>query len=108
MLELALQLVRVSTEHLYDLGILDTVEKLDCLEVVHHTGNRVVVCLCVKRGRDTRAQCDRFGCSALDTDEETRGSSAFDWSFSWLEKGFTLLNVADSSNQPASKKLHGA
>ncbi len=69
--ELALQLVRVSAEHLHDLGVLDTVEKLDCLGVVHHAGHRAIESLCTKRGPDTRAQRE-FGCSALETDEVER------------------------------------
>ena len=38
-LELTFKLVRVAAEHLHHLGILNSVEQLDCTTVVHKTRN---------------------------------------------------------------------
>ena len=55
-LEFPLQLVGVSTEHLDNLGILNTVEKLNGTAVVHESGDGTVQGLRPKRRPDTCAE----------------------------------------------------
>ena len=55
-LKFTLELVRVATEHLDDLRILDTVEKLDGTTVVHETRDGTVKCLRAEGSPDTSAK----------------------------------------------------
>lgn len=66
-LELSLQLVRVAAKELNDFRVLDTVQELDRLRVVHETRDRTVEGLCTQRRPDTGSQ-GVFGRGRLETD----------------------------------------
>jgi hypothetical protein len=55
-LKLALKLIGVTTEHLDNLGVLDTVQKLDRTAVVHETRDRTVQSLRTERGPNTSSE----------------------------------------------------
>jgi hypothetical protein len=54
--ELTLKLVRVATEHLNDLGVLNTVEEFDGAAVIHETRDGTVKSLGAEGGPDTGAE----------------------------------------------------
>ena len=66
-LELALKAVRVASEALHNLRVLDAVEELDGLGVVHHAGNGTVQRLCTQGSPDTGTE-SVLGRSRLETD----------------------------------------
>lgn len=51
---------------LHDLGVFDTVEKLDCLRVIHHAGNRAIKSLGTQRGPNSCTKSE-LGGGALET-----------------------------------------
>lgn len=70
-LELALKLVRVTAEHLDDLGVLNTVEKLDGTAVVHETRDSTVKGLRSQGSPDTSSE-GVLGSGRLETDAVER------------------------------------
>ncbi|KAJ2975809.1 hypothetical protein NUW54_g11669 [Trametes sanguinea] len=70
-LELTFELVRVTAEELNDLGVLDAIEELDRLGVIHHTRDCAVQRLRAQGSPDTRAEGE-LGCRRLEADAVER------------------------------------
>ena len=70
-LQLPLELIGVPAEELDDLGVLDAVQELDRLRIVHHARDRAVKRLRTKRSPDTRAERE-LRCGGLEPDAVER------------------------------------
>ena len=67
-LQLPFKPVSIATKQLHNFQILDTVEKLDSLRIIHHAGNGPVESLSLTRCPNASLKGE-FRCGALETDE---------------------------------------
>lgn len=90
-LQLSFQFVRITTKVVNDSRVLDTIEELDSLGVVHHTGDGPVECLGMKEAQICLRRVNSGAALLKPMKSKVRRPTL---PFSSLAKGLTQLNMA--------------